>query len=97
MGQWPTRGDEKLPLVLLSFVIEKEVSSRPERTRISCHAALDNAAPAPFRKEGRINCDNATRSNRKSGVAKRRDLLCALPSLIPGQKKGPFLAERPFF
>src|SRR6202041_418723 len=27
-----------------------EVSSRPERTRISCHAALDRAACAPFCK-----------------------------------------------
>jgi hypothetical protein len=50
------------------------LSSRPERTRISCHAALDKAAYAPFRKEGRMNCDNATKSNRKSGVAQWRDL-----------------------
>jgi hypothetical protein len=45
------------------------LTSRPERTRISCHAALDKAAFAPFRKEGRMKCDNATKSNRKSGVA----------------------------
>jgi hypothetical protein len=51
------------------------VSSRPERTRISCHAAPDKAAYAPFRKEGRMNCNNATKSNRKSGVAQWRDLL----------------------
>jgi hypothetical protein len=50
------------------------LSSRPERTRISCHAALDKAAYAPFRKEGRMKCTNATKSNRKSGVAKWRDL-----------------------
>jgi hypothetical protein len=56
------------------------LSSRPERTRISCHAALDKAAYAPFRKEGRMNCNNATKSNRKSGVAERRDLRCALRS-----------------
>ena len=53
-----------------------EVSSRlsrpavgPERTRISCHAAMDEAACAPFRKEGRMKCTNATKIKRKSGVA----------------------------
>jgi hypothetical protein len=45
------------------------LSSRPERTRVSCHAALDKAACAPFRKEGRMKCTNATKVNRKSGVA----------------------------
>jgi hypothetical protein len=45
------------------------LSSRPERTRISCHAALDKAACAPFRKEGRMTCTNATKIHRKSGVA----------------------------
>ena len=50
------------------------MSSRPERTRISCHAALDEAACAPFHKEGRMKCTNATKVNRKSGVAEWRDL-----------------------
>jgi hypothetical protein len=50
------------------------LSSRPKRTRISCRAALDRTAYAPFLKEGRMNCDNATKSNRKSGVAQWRDL-----------------------
>jgi hypothetical protein len=45
------------------------LSSRPERTRISYHAALDNAACAPFRKEGRMNCYNATKFHGKSGGA----------------------------
>jgi hypothetical protein len=31
---------------------QTELSSRPERTRISCHAALDETTSAPFRKEG---------------------------------------------
>jgi len=31
---------------------ETKLSSRPERTRISCHAALDTAVCAPFRKKG---------------------------------------------
>ncbi len=35
---------------------QTEVSSRPKRTRISCHAAPDRTAYAPFRKEGRMNC-----------------------------------------
>jgi hypothetical protein len=53
-----------------------ELSSRlsrpavePERTRISCHAALDMAASAAFRKESRMNFANATKFDRKSGVA----------------------------
>jgi hypothetical protein len=45
------------------------LSSRPERTRISCHAVLDKATCAPFRKEGRMKCSNATKVKRKSGVA----------------------------
>jgi hypothetical protein len=44
-------------------------SSRPKRTRISCHAVLDKTACAPFRKEGRMKCNNATKLNRKSGGA----------------------------
>jgi hypothetical protein len=36
-------------------------------TRISCHVALDRAACAPFRKERRMKCINATNLNRKSG------------------------------
>jgi hypothetical protein len=46
-----------------------ELSSRPERTRISCHAALDKAACTPFFKERRMMFANATNINRKSGVA----------------------------
>jgi hypothetical protein len=46
-----------------------ELSSRPERTRISCHAALDMAACAAFRKESRMKFANATKFDRKSGVA----------------------------
>ncbi len=38
-----------------------------ERTWISCHAALDKAAPALFRKEGRRSRIDATKFNRKSG------------------------------
>jgi hypothetical protein len=45
------------------------LSSRPERTRISCHAALDISAYAAFVKESRMKLANATKLNRKSGVA----------------------------
>jgi hypothetical protein len=41
----------------------------PERTRISCHAALDMATCAAFVKESRMKIANATKFNRKSGVA----------------------------
>ena len=50
------------------------LSSRPERTRISCHAALDKAAYAPFRKERRMKFANAIKFHRKSGGAQWRDL-----------------------
>jgi hypothetical protein len=62
------------------FDLPTEVSSRPERTRISCHAALDKAAYAPFRKEGRMKFGRATEFNRKSGGAQWRDLLFVLVS-----------------
>jgi hypothetical protein len=41
------------------------LSSRPELTRISCRAALDKAAYAPFHKEGRMKCTNAIQVKRK--------------------------------
>jgi fructose/tagatose bisphosphate aldolase len=40
-----------------------------DRTRISCHAALDIAACAAFVKESSIKCANATKFYRKSGGA----------------------------
>jgi hypothetical protein len=46
----------------LSFVI-------PERTRISCHAALETTSCAAFSKESRMKFANATNTNRKSGAA----------------------------
>jgi hypothetical protein len=51
------------------FSPQTELSSRPERTRISCHAAPDTAACAAFVKESRMKIANATKFNRKSGVA----------------------------
>jgi hypothetical protein len=46
-----------------------ELSSRPERTRISCHAALGLTTCAAFSKESRMKFASATYINRKSGVA----------------------------
>jgi hypothetical protein len=51
------------------FYRQTELSSRPERTRISCHAALDMATCAAFIKESRMKIANATKLHRKSGVA----------------------------
>jgi hypothetical protein len=45
------------------------LSSRPKRTRISCHAAPDKTACAPFFKERRMMFANATNFYRKSGEA----------------------------
>src|ERR1700677_4404911 len=53
---------------------QKSHSLRPERTRISCYAALDMAACAAFRKESRMKFTNATNLYRKSGEAEGRDL-----------------------
>jgi hypothetical protein len=39
-------------------------------TRISCHAALNRTACAPFRKERRVKFASATKFHRKSGEAK---------------------------
>src|SRR6202035_1448567 len=56
------------------YYAQTELSSRPERTRISCHAALETTACAAFSRESRMNFANATNTNRKSGVAEWRDL-----------------------
>jgi hypothetical protein len=46
-----------------------ELSSRPERTRISYIAGTPKFTYAAFRKESRMKFANATNLNRKSGVA----------------------------
>jgi len=51
------------------YYTQTKLSSRPERTRISCHATLGTAACAAFFKESRMKIANATKFNRKSGVA----------------------------
>jgi|HubBroStandDraft_5_1064220.scaffolds.fasta_scaffold672834_1 hypothetical protein len=47
--------------------ITNELSSRPERTRISYHVALDKAACAPFRRARRMKFAEATNPNRIRG------------------------------
>jgi hypothetical protein len=56
------------------------LSSRPKRTRISCHAAPDKTACAPFFKERRMMFASATNLYRKSGEAQWRDLCVDAPS-----------------
>jgi hypothetical protein len=56
------------------LALQDELSSRPERTRISCFAALDTATCAAFIEESRMKFTGATNLNRKSGVAEWRDL-----------------------
>jgi hypothetical protein len=36
-----------------------EILSQAATSRISCHAALERVACAPFREERRMKCDNA--------------------------------------
>jgi hypothetical protein len=50
MGLRPIQGNEKRlgPASTLYGTVTLSLSSRPKRTRISCHAVLDKAACAPF-------------------------------------------------
>ncbi len=57
---------------------QTKLSSRPERSRISCYAAPDMSAHAAFSKESRMKFANATNLHRKFGVAQWRDLLFLL-------------------
>jgi hypothetical protein len=61
-------------LETLNSYPQTKLSSRPERTRISCLAPLDKAARAPFFNERRILFASATNFYRKSGGAEWRDL-----------------------
>jgi hypothetical protein len=65
------------------------LSSRPERTRISCCAAVDRSACAAFRKESRMKFANATKPNRKSGVAQWRDLQFSQPATSSDRSTNP--------
>src|SRR3984957_5599764 len=65
-------GDCQLSSGCMSVHGPTNLSSRPERTRISCLAALDTPPCAAFVKESRMKFTNATKLNRKFGVAQWR-------------------------
>src|ERR1700730_13812400 len=55
---------------LMEMFLDKEQQiCHLDRTRISCHAALDMAACAAFVKESSMKCANAIKFHRKSGGA----------------------------
>jgi hypothetical protein len=58
---------------MTNLLVQKELSSRPERTRISCHANLDIATGAAFVKESRMRIANAT--GRMAGLGHEKDSL----------------------
>src|ERR1700733_9521613 len=76
MGLRPTQGNEKRlgPASALYGTVTLSLSSRPKRTRISCHAELATSTYAPFHKERRMRLAKANKFDRKSGGAERRDL-----------------------
>jgi hypothetical protein len=84
MGLRPTQGNEKRlgPASTLYGTVTLSLSSRPERTRISCHAELATSTYAPFHKERRMRLAKANKFDRKSGGAERRDL--RFPRKLPG-------------
>jgi hypothetical protein len=53
-------------MTLIKNPADRQTSAQPG-TRISCHAALDEAARAPFSKERRMKFAKATKFHRKSG------------------------------
>jgi hypothetical protein len=72
------------------------LSSRPERTRISCCAAVDRAACAAFREESRMKLAEPTNFNRKCGGAQWRDLQFLFPThKLPGAEPTHPLSSRP--
>ena len=79
-GQKATENNQRLSLnPLLSEALGAPGS--PQRTRISCYAAPDRTACAAFFKESRMQFDNATNLDRKSGVPGRLRLPKATSAL----------------
>jgi hypothetical protein len=68
---------------------------KPGLTPISCHAVLERSAYAPFIKERRMECINATSLRRKSGQRGTQPLLLvertAGPSATLGMTKFRFV------
>jgi hypothetical protein len=68
------RNSRSLPLsyvaVLMTLSVECRYPTQAQKqglTPISCHAVLERSACAPFIKERRMECINATSLRRKSG------------------------------
>jgi hypothetical protein len=74
-----------------------ELSSRPERTRISCHAAPDMTTYAAFIEESRMKLASATNLYRKSGVAQWRDLRFPFSSTSSFSRRGRILTSAGFW
>jgi hypothetical protein len=78
LGLRRTQGDEKR-LLSSNHSLSKRcpfpLSSRPKRTRISCHAAPDKTACAPFFKERRMMFANDTTYTGNPGYADNNTLL----------------------
>jgi hypothetical protein len=69
---------------------QTRLSSRPERTRISCRAALETTACGAFSKESRMRFTNATNINRKSGAEEWRYLRFLSPGFHTPHHRFPF-------
>jgi hypothetical protein len=70
------------------------LSSQPERTRISYFAELTTTTDAALRKESRRNFINATELDRKSGGAEWRDLqLFSPPRRIRCKRYNPVIGS----
>src|SRR5450631_4087787 len=54
------------------YYAQTELSSRPERTRISCHAALDKTACAPFLRKAHDVCQRHQHPQEIRGSAAER-------------------------
>ena len=90
MGLRPTQGDEKRFLSGNRSPWERRPSlCHPERTRISCHAAPDTVACAPFSKERRMKFADATKFHRKSGEAEGSAVLLPPRQALPQQPLSP--------
>jgi hypothetical protein len=82
------------------FLDKEQQICHLDRTRISCHAALDMAACAAFVKESSMKCANAIKFHRKSGGAQRSGEICGFCSILtqtlqPVPKPNKDLAFRP--
>jgi hypothetical protein len=70
MNEWVAQ----VSLLRPGFSGETELSSRPERTPISCFALLATSTYTALRRESRMQILNATALDRKCGGAQWRDL-----------------------